>query len=71
MSSISSTLKSGFMMMCLKPGLFASELIPATSSYNHDTRSPSCITWLALFILGLAVLPFQSSQMVVAPFSVM
>ena len=31
------------------------------------TRSPTSITWLPEFIAGSAVLPFQSSQIVVAP----
>ena len=69
MSSISSMLKSGFRMICLKPGCASSLWMPPRSSNSHDTRSPSSMTWLPLFIFGLAVSPFHSSQMVVAPFS--
>ena len=45
--------------------------IPARRLKHHCSRSPSSITWLPLFIFGLAVSPFHSSQMVVAPWSSM
>src|SRR5687767_1196519 len=57
----------GRMMIFLKPVAESSDLIPATFSYIHTSRSPSSITWFCEFILGLAVLPFHNSQMVVAP----
>ena len=62
-------LKSGRITICLKPGFAGSGAMPATHSYAQGMRSPSIITWLPEFIDGLAVLPFHSSQMVVAPFS--
>ena len=58
-------------MILRKPGCCGSGRMPPRYAYIQIPRSPICITWLPEFIAGSAVLPFHSSQIVVAPCLIM